>query len=206
MSTPVQAADTASCPWMDKTKSPEQRADLLIHAMTLDQKLHETTFSDPPWFTHYGTAGHVDGDASLCLPDINMSDAGSVSSVVSRPPPSSRAASPRLRCGTRRSPAASARRSARRPTPRASTRPRYGHGHGPHRDERPQLRIRRRGPVSHRPTTAAAIQGIQSNPVLAEAKHYLLNDQERPNTVDVTRRRPHDARAYLAPLRPRSSR
>ena len=45
--------------------------------MSLDQKLHETTYSSPAWFAHFGTAGHVDGNSSLCIPDINMSDAGS---------------------------------------------------------------------------------------------------------------------------------
>ena len=77
---PVAGSATAaatSCPWMDKSKSADTRAHMLVHAMTLDQKVHETTYSNPPWYTHYGTAGHVDGDPSLCLPDINMSDAGS---------------------------------------------------------------------------------------------------------------------------------
>jgi beta-glucosidase len=50
-------------------------------------------------------------------------------------------------------------------------------------------------------TMTAAIQGIQSNPVLAEAKHYVLNDQEYDrNTVDVSvdDRTLHEL--YLAPF------
>src|SRR5215218_9768563 len=50
-------------------------------------------------------------------------------------------------------------------------------------------------------TVAAAIQGIQTNPVLAQAKHYVLNDQEfNRNTVDVTvdDRTLHEI--YLAPF------
>src|SRR3954466_14612687 len=50
-------------------------------------------------------------------------------------------------------------------------------------------------------TMAAAIRGIQSNPVLAQEKHYVLNDQEFDrNTVDVTvdDRTLHEI--YLAPF------
>src|SRR5438105_9707826 len=70
-------AASPSCPWMDTHKTPEQRADLLVKAMSFDQKLHMTTFSEPQWFAHYGTAGHVDAIPELCIPEINMSDAGS---------------------------------------------------------------------------------------------------------------------------------
>src|SRR4051794_18277161 len=202
MSTPVQAADTASCPWMDKTKASEQRADMLIHAMTLTQKLHQTTWSDPPWFTHFGTAGHVDGDASLCLPDINMSDAGS--GVVG------------LQQGTTVFPSGIAQAALWDPH---LTR-RFGEALGqeafakginvmlgPGMD---MARIATNGrnfeyggedPLLTGQTMAATIQGIQSNPVLAEAKHYVLNDQEFDrNTVDVTvgDRTLHEL--YLAPF------
>src|SRR5205085_11218385 len=74
---PATAAAAPSCPWLDTGKTPEQLADLLIKAMSFDQKLHMTTFSEPQWFAHYGTAGHVDATPELCIPEINMSDAGS---------------------------------------------------------------------------------------------------------------------------------
>ena len=45
--------------------------------MSTDQKLHMVTFSDPPWFLYYGTAGHVTGIDELCIPDLVLSDAGS---------------------------------------------------------------------------------------------------------------------------------
>ena len=45
--------------------------------------------------------------------------------------------------------------------------------------ERPQLRVRRRGPLPRRPDRGAAvIQGIQSQHVVATIKHYALNNQE----------------------------
>ncbi len=70
------AAQAATCSWMNTSKSPERRADELVGAMSYSQKLHATTYSLPPWFFRYGTAGHVDGVPSLCLPDIVLSDAG----------------------------------------------------------------------------------------------------------------------------------
>src|SRR4051812_9518968 len=193
---------SAACPWMDTAKAPEQRADLLIKAMSLDQKLHETTWSDPPWFTHFGTAGHVDGDPSLCLPDINMSDAGS--GVVG------------LQQGTTVFPSGIAQAAMWDP----SMARRFGKALGeeafakginvmlgPGMD---MARIVTNGrnfeyggedPLLTGKTMTAAIQGIQSNPVLAEAKHYVLNDQEFDrNTVDVTvdDRTLHEL--YLAPF------
>src|SRR4051794_5897988 len=181
-------AASASCPWMDTGKSPEQRADLLVKAMSFDQKLHMTTFSEPQWFAHYGTAGHVDGDPSLCLPDINMSDAGS--GVVG------------LQQGTTVFPSGIAQAAMWDP----SMARRFGKALGeeafakginvmlgPGMD---MARIATNGrnfeyggedPLLTGKTMAAAIQGIQSTQVLAEAKQYVINAQEYDrNTVDVT--------------------
>src|SRR3954465_10409990 len=184
---PARAQSSASCPWMDAGKTPEQRADMLIKAMSLDQKLHETTYSDPPWFTHYGTAGHVDGDPSLCLPDINMSDAGS--GVVGG------------QQGTTVFPSGIAQTAAWDPSlsyrfDQALAEEAFAKGInvmlGPGMD---MARIATNGrnfeyggedPFLSGRVMAAAIRGIQTNPVLGEAKHYLLNEQEfHRNTVDV---------------------
>jgi len=35
------------------------------------------TFSEPPWFLYFGTAGHIDGTRELCIPTLVLSDAGS---------------------------------------------------------------------------------------------------------------------------------
>ena len=63
--------------WMDPKDSADSRADALVAAMTQGQKLHMLTFGNPPWFTYYGTAGHVSGVPQLCIPDLTLSDAGS---------------------------------------------------------------------------------------------------------------------------------
>src|SRR3954470_25074997 len=198
----AQAQQSPSCPWMDASKSPEQRADMLIAAMTQDQKLHQTTYSSPPWFFHYGTAGHVDGDSSLCIPEINMSDAGS--GIVG------------LQQGTTVFPSGIAQTAMWDP----SMSRRFGEAEGQEAFDKsinvilgPGMDMARTaingrtfeygGEDPHPPGQAmsAAIRGIQSNPVLAEAKHYVLNDQEFDrNTVDVhVDSRPlHEI--YLAPF------
>src|SRR3954469_11210279 len=70
-------AQAADCPWMKPGQSPAQRANELIAAMTLDQKINQVHQSDPPWFLYYGTAGHIDGTPELCIPTLVLSDAGS---------------------------------------------------------------------------------------------------------------------------------
>ena len=106
---PNRAASQApQGPWMDKSLSPDQRADLLIGQMTLEEKislLHGTGMSfgppvsvpgapaAPPTRT-LGGAGFVPGVARLGIPDIQMADAavgvarGAARSRYSTPLPS----------------------------------------------------------------------------------------------------------------------
>ncbi len=63
-------------PWSDKSLSPDQRADLLIQQMTLDEKLtlvhgDDSEKSLPKWL---GGAGYVPGIPRLGIPDLQMSD------------------------------------------------------------------------------------------------------------------------------------
>ncbi len=180
-------AASPACPWMDAHKSPEQRAQMLIRAMSLSQKLQMTTFSNPPWFTHFGTAGQVDAIPSLCIPEINMSDEGS--GVAG------------LQQGTTVFPSGIAQAAMWDPElstqfGRALGREAFAKGInvmlGPGMDmARTAVGGRNfedggEDPYLTGQVRAAAIRGIQSTPVLAEAKHYVLNDQEHDrNTVDV---------------------
>jgi len=187
---------------MDAKKSPQQRADMLIKAMSFDQKLHMTTFSEPQWFAHYGTAGHVDAIPELCIPEINMSDAGS--GVVG------------LQQGTTVFPSGIAQAAMWDPAMAGKFGKALGEEAlakginvmlGPGMD---MARIATNGrnfeymgedPFLGGQTVTQAIRGIQRNPVLAEAKHYVLNDQEyNRNTVDITvdDRTLHEI--YLAPF------
>jgi len=87
---PNQATNQApKGPWMDKSLSPDQRADLLIQQMTLDEKislLHGSGMSfgapggapgapPPPPTRTLGGAGFVPGIPRLGIPDIQMADA-----------------------------------------------------------------------------------------------------------------------------------
>jgi beta-glucosidase len=75
---PNQAAPAPKGPWMDRNLSPDQRADLLIGQMTLDEKiqlLHGSGGggpSTPP--QSLGGAGFVPGIPRLGIPDMQMTD------------------------------------------------------------------------------------------------------------------------------------
>src|SRR5271165_308218 len=71
-------------PWMDVSLSPDKRANLVIAAMTLDEKislLHgsgwESLFPAPdsPPSKSLGNAGYIPGIPRLGIPDLQMADA-----------------------------------------------------------------------------------------------------------------------------------
>ena len=71
-------------PWMDKTLSPDRRADLVVKALTLDEKislLHgngwEELISGPDKLPPraLGNAGFIPGIPRLGIPDLQMADA-----------------------------------------------------------------------------------------------------------------------------------
>jgi beta-glucosidase len=181
------AGAQSSCSWMQGDKSPEQRANELIAAMTLDQKIHQVTFSNPPWMTYYGTAGHIDGTAELCIPTLVLSDAGSGVAGMQQ--------------GTTTFPSGVAQAATFNP----ELERRFGEALGQEAWNKginimlgPGMNIARiatngrnfeyfgEDPFLAGKTAAAAIRGIQSNPVLAQAKHYAANNQEtQRNTIDA---------------------
>jgi beta-glucosidase len=74
--------NTAQRPWMNKALSPDQRADLVIHQMTLDEKIqmvHGTGWGvlKPGSYVAPGSnlgAGYTEGVERLGIPGINMAD------------------------------------------------------------------------------------------------------------------------------------
>src|SRR3954471_16155392 len=184
---PAAHAQTASCPWMQGAKTPEQRADELIKAMSLDQKIHQVTFSNPPWMAYYGTAGHIDGTPELCIPTLVLSDAGSGVAGTQQ--------------GTTTFPSGVAQAATWNP----ALEHQFGEALGQEAWNKginvmlgPGMNIARiatngrnfeymgEDPFLTGTTAAAAVRGIQSNPVLAQVKHYAANNQETDrNTIDA---------------------
>ena len=83
---PGTQAPAAKGPWMDKSLSADQRADLLIGQMTLEEKislLHGsgrrggfgTPGAPPPPTRSLGGAGFIPGIPRLGIPDLQMADA-----------------------------------------------------------------------------------------------------------------------------------
>lgn len=172
------AADPCAA-WMDRSDSADHRADALVAAMSQDQKLHMLTFGDPPWFAYWGTAGHVDGIPALCIPDLVLSDAGS--GVAG------------LQIATTVFPSGVAQAATWDPALQrriGSTIGAEAFAKGINVMLGPGMNIARtpyngrnfeyfgEDPYLASSTAVAVIKGIQSHPVLADAKHYAFNNQE----------------------------
>ena len=69
------AAGRSRCPWMNRGMGPEARAALLLHAMSLSQKI-AMTYQAHPLGYHYGAAGWIPAIPSLCIPGLTFNDAG----------------------------------------------------------------------------------------------------------------------------------
>src|SRR5579863_6996579 len=85
LTTAAAVAQSTSQPWMDTSLSPEQRADLVLKQMTLDEKLallHGNGMARAPQWTMpltdqaNGGAGYVEGVKRLGIPPLVISDAG----------------------------------------------------------------------------------------------------------------------------------
>ncbi len=79
-----EQARLAQLPWMNKSLSPDQRADLVIKQMTLDEKLlllhgngmaREAQWQMPLTRDSNGGAGYIAPIPRLGIPGVNMSDA-----------------------------------------------------------------------------------------------------------------------------------
>src|SRR5271165_4746603 len=73
---PRQQPEAVKGPWMDKSLPPDQRADLAIAQMTLDEKI--SLLHGMGWFESAarsnGGAGVVEGIPRLGLPDLQLAD------------------------------------------------------------------------------------------------------------------------------------
>ncbi len=169
---------------MNTALSPDQRANELVSAMNLDQKLAMLSQSQPI-FAHYGTAGYIPAQPSLCIPDLVLNDAGQgVGDQVT---------------GSTAFPAPIAQSSSWDP----ALQNQFGQALGweaLHKGINVQLapgveidRVPLNGRnfeyMSEDPFLAgrggaAEIGGIQTNPVIATVKHYVANSQETNRMTD----------------------
>jgi beta-glucosidase len=78
------AAQNADQPWMNNSLAPEERADLVLKQMTLDEKIallhgngmqHAPQWQMPLTYLSNGGAGYVEGIKRLGIPPIFISDA-----------------------------------------------------------------------------------------------------------------------------------
>ncbi|MBZ5740042.1 glycoside hydrolase family 3 C-terminal domain-containing protein [Nocardioides mangrovi] len=201
--TAATSPDGACAAWMDPHDSPSARARALVSAMSEDQELHMVTFGDrPPYLLYYGTAGHVTGIPDLCVPDLVLSDAGS--GVAG------------LQVSTTTFPSGVAQASTWDPRLQR----RVGRAIGEEAHQKginvmlgPGMNIARtpyngrnfeyfgEDPYLTSQMTVPFIEGIQDNPVIADAKHYALNDQETDRmTVDVRADERTMREIYLPPF------
>ncbi|HWE12146.1 MAG TPA: glycoside hydrolase family 3 C-terminal domain-containing protein [Solirubrobacteraceae bacterium] len=70
-----QQATAASCPWMNASLPADQRAQMLLGAMSLSDKIAMVHQPEPDGF-HYGAAGWIPAIPRLCVPDLALNDAG----------------------------------------------------------------------------------------------------------------------------------
>jgi hypothetical protein len=71
----VADAQAASCPWMNASLSPNTRAQMLLSAMTLADKIAMVHQPENDGY-HHGAAGWIPAIPSLCVPDLVLNDAG----------------------------------------------------------------------------------------------------------------------------------
>src|SRR3954452_9265928 len=171
-------AQAPACPWMDAKKSPNERAQMLVKAMSIDQKIQMVHQNQPIW-AHFGAAGYVAGQPDLCIPDLVLNDAGQGvgdQEVQTTAFPSGIAQ------------ASSWDTNLQRQLGRAIGNEAWHKGINV--QLAPDVNIARfpmngrnseafgEDPYLAGQTGVAWIKGIQDNPVLATVKHYALNNHE----------------------------
>jgi beta-glucosidase len=194
-------ASPVSRGWMDKSLSPDRRADLLIEQMTLDEKIQLVHGSgvmgfmrapaDPALLARaLGGAGFVPGVARLGIPDLQMADAavgvalGAGPSRYSTALPSTLADASTWDLKTAYNYGALIGRELRDQGYNMS----LGGGVNITRDPRNGRNFEYNGedPILAGRMDGQLMKGLQAQGVIGDIKHYALNDQETGrNTVNV---------------------
>ncbi|MGE5326948.1 MAG: glycoside hydrolase family 3 N-terminal domain-containing protein, partial [Deltaproteobacteria bacterium] len=185
-------------PWMDKSLSPDKRADLLIEQMTLDEKIslvHGTgwRFGPPellPPSRSLGGAGFIPGIIRLGIPDLQLSDAaagvanGDAFGRYSTPLPSDIAEAASWDVKVAREYGALIGRELRDQGFNMS----LGGGVDLTREPRNGRNFEYQGedPVLAGTMVGAMMKGQQDEGVVGDLKHYAMNDSENGrNYADI---------------------
>ena len=172
------AARGASCPWMNASKPPEERAHELLAAMSIGDKIslvHNQEVIDQ----YYGTAGYIPANDNLCIPALTLNDAGDgvgdgQIGTTAFPAPIAQAAAwdPSVQRGTGRAIGWEAWHKGidvqLAPDVNIARVPLNGRNFEAFGED----------PFLAGQTAVAEIDGIQENHVIATVKHYALNNQE----------------------------
>ena len=193
---PGQAAASPQAPWMNKNLSPDQRADLVIAQMTLDEKISLVHGAAPNPGTHppenpatrsNGGAGFIPGIPRLGIPDLNMADSavgvtlGARRSRYSTPLPSTLAEASSWDPQLAYEYGALIGRELRDQGYNMS----LGGGVDITREPRNGRNFEYQGedPVLAGTMVGQFIKGLQAQNVVGDIKHYALNDEETGRTV-----------------------
>lgn len=174
-------------PWMDKSLSPDRRADLVIAQMTLDEKIslvHGTGMASP---RSNGGAGMISGIPRLGLPDVQLADSAvGVRAAAARGRyatllPSTLAAAATWDLKLAHEYGALIGRELRDQQYNAT----LGGGVDLMRDPRNGRNFEYQGedPILAGKMVAQLIQGVQSQRVITDTKHYAFNDQETGRNI-----------------------
>ena len=183
-------------PWSDKTLSPDQRADLVIEKMTLDEKiqlLHGGTQggrgapAPPNASRSNGGAGWVPGIERLGIPDINMADSavgvtrGAAASRYSTLLPSALGAAATWNTDLALLYGQVIGRELRDQGYNMS----IGGGVNITREPRNGRNFEYGGedPILAGTTVGMLMKGVQSQQIMGDLKHYALNDQETGRNI-----------------------
>ncbi len=177
-------------PWMDKTLTPDQRADLVVKEMTLEEKIQLVHGSGMPGFgavdpaavRSNGGGGFVPGIERLGLPDLNMNDSsvgsggGARKGRYSTAMPSFLALASSWNTGLARDFGALVGRELADQGYNMS----LGGGVDIAREARNGRNFEYLGedPILAGNLVAEWIQGAQSQGIIGDIKHYAVNDQE----------------------------
>ncbi|HEY1203812.1 MAG: glycoside hydrolase family 3 C-terminal domain-containing protein [Bryobacteraceae bacterium] len=177
-------------PWMDQSLSPDQRADLVISQMTLDEKIqlvHGAGFpffgpSDPSTVRSNGGGGFVPGIERLGLPDLNMNDSAVGSTGGARKGRYSTALPSTLALASswNRSLAQEYGALIGRELADQGYNVSLGGGVNVTREARNGRNFEYQGedPILAGNMVAQWIEGLQSQGIIGDIKHYAVNDQE----------------------------